>query len=171
MSKKQNLSQYDNLPDGKDLHIGIVVSEWNSNITDALLQGCRETLLEAKVPQENIKIIYVPGTFELPQGATLLMQSCKIDVVVNIGCVIKGDTNHNEYISNSVSLILNQIAAATKVPQIFAVLTPNTMQQAEERAGGKHGNKGIEAAVTALKMARLKKELTTAKSGIGFSKK
>lgn len=170
MSKKQNLSQYGTLPDGSDLHIGIVVSEWNANITNALLEGCRETLTEAKVNGNNIKVIYVPGTFELPQGATLLMQSTKVDVVINIGCVIKGDTNHNEYISTSVATLLNQIAAATKIPQIFGVLTPNTMLQAEERSGGKHGNKGVEAAVTALRMARLKKELTTARSGIGFTK-
>lgn len=170
MSKKQNLSQYEELPDGSDLHIGIVVSEWNSNITNALLEGCKETLITANVPEKNIKIIHVPGTFELPQGATLLMQSTKVDAVINIGCVIKGDTNHNEYINTSVATILNQIAAATKIPQIFGVLTPNTMLQGEERSGGKHGNKGVEVAVTALKMARLKKQLTSARTGIGFSK-
>jgi 6,7-dimethyl-8-ribityllumazine synthase len=168
--KKKDLSNIQNLPQGKGFKIGIVVSEWNSSITQSLLKACQETLYAAGVQNQDLTILEVPGAFELPQGAKLLMQSQKIDAIVSLGCVIKGETQHNEYINYSVSLTLNQLAVASNTPQIFGVLTPNNMEEALDRAGGKYGNKGVESAVTALKMVTLKKELNAPKSGIGFSK-
>jgi 6,7-dimethyl-8-ribityllumazine synthase len=168
--KKKNLSDLTDLPSGKGFKIGMVVSEWNDNITHALLEACQKTLLDAGVLEEDLIIVKVPGAFELPQGSKLLMQSCRLDAVVCLGCVIKGETQHNEYINQSVALLLNQLALASNTPQIFGVLTPNSMEEALERAGGKYGNKGVEAAITALKMTALKKDLSTPKSGIGFSK-
>jgi 6,7-dimethyl-8-ribityllumazine synthase len=168
--KNKNLSKHTKLPSGKGFKIGVVVAEWNRNITHALLEACQKTLLDAGVLEEDLVVVEVPGAFELPQGAKLLMQSCKLDAVVSLGCVIKGETQHNEYINQSVALLLNQLAVASNTPQIFGVLTPNSMEEALDRAGGKYGNKGVEAAATALKMVKLKKELSTPKSGIGFTK-
>lgn len=168
--KKTNLSEYDQLPDGSKFNIGIVVSEWNADITNALLEGCKDTLIKSGVKMEKIEIVYTPGSFELPQGAALLAQNKKFDAIITLGCVIKGETSHNEYINTSVAILLNQMAVATGIPHIFGLLTPNDHQQAVDRSGGKHGNKGVEAATTALKMADLNHKLSGIKKNIGFNK-
>lgn len=168
--KKTNLSEQNNLPDGSRYSFGIVVSEWNSEITNALLEGCRDTLLISGVKPEKIEVITTPGSYELPQGAAMIAQNKKFDAIITLGCVIKGETSHNEYINTSVAILLNQMAVASGIPHIFGLLTPNDYQQAVDRAGGKHGNKGIEAAATALKMADLNYRLSGTKNNIGFKK-
>ena len=169
-SLHKNLSSYNesNIPDGAGLSFGIVVAEWNQEITHALFDGCVETLLKHGVEEENIHTVQVPGSFELPVGARMLASSKKLDAVICLGCVIKGETNHNEYINQSVATGLTNLSIGMGKPFIFGVLTPNTMEQAEDRAGGKYGNKGVEAAVTALRMAVLKKELGSNTQKIGF---
>ena len=171
-TKEKNLSQYDTsqVPAANDMTIGVVVSDWNSDITHALLDGCRQTLLEHGLPDDQLHIIHVPGSFELSAGARMLSGRYNCDAVICLGCVIKGETSHNEYINMAVATGLTNLSLASGKPYIFGVLTPNTKEQALERAGGKHGNKGIEAAITALQMAGLRQELKQAgKQQIGFS--
>ena len=169
-SKDQNLSAYDeaNMPSAEKLSFGIVVADWNPKITHELYKGCLETLLKHGAKKENIHTIQVPGTFELPQAARMLHGSKSIDATICIGCVIKGETSHNEYINMSVANALQNMSVASGKPFIFGVLTPNSMEQALDRAGGKYGNKGVEAAVTALRMAHLGQSLGKANSSIGF---
>lgn len=166
----KNLSVYDesNIPSGKNKAIGIVVSEWNQHITHALYQGCLDTLLKHEVTEDNIHVIQVPGSFELPAGAKMLVGYHKLDAVICLGCVIKGETKHDEYINQSVAMGLTSLGLASNIPMVFGVLTPNTEEQALERAGGQHGNKGVEAAVTALRMADLRHQFKKSKSTIGF---
>lgn len=168
--KKTNLSAFDAdaLPSAEGLCFGIVVSKWNNSITSALAQGCLDTLLEQGAKQEDIVQIEVPGAFELPSGAGLLLRNKKLHAVICLGCVIKGETSHNEYINQSVAIALQQLSLQTGIPCIFGLLTPNTQEQAEDRAGGKHGNKGVEAAVTAIEMAALAKQLAKNEGKIGF---
>jgi 6,7-dimethyl-8-ribityllumazine synthase len=153
----KNLSDYDHnaVPSGKGKRFGIVVSEWNTAITKALLQGAIDTFRYHGVADSDIVIDFVPGTFELPFGAKKLSQHAHVSAVICIGCVIKGETKHDEYINSSVAFALQQLNVEHNIPFIFGVLTPNNEHQALDRAGGKHGNKGVEAAVTALKMASL----------------
>jgi len=169
-SALKNLSQYDenNIPDCSNLSFGIIVSEWNKEITHALYEGCFDTLLKHGATEKNIHTAQVPGTFELPAGAKILASSKKVDAVICLGCVIKGETSHNEYINQSCATALATMSMATGKPFIFGVLTPNTAQQAKDRAGGKYGNKGVEAAITGIRMASLKKEFSETKSKIGF---
>jgi len=169
-SELKNLSQYeaDDLPNGCNFAFGITVAKWNKSITGALLEGCRETLIAHGVPEDQIYVEWVPGTFELPYGANLLSQKYKVDAVICLGCVIKGETSHNEYINQSVAGALMQLGLMRNKPFIFGVLTPNDQEQAEDRAGGKHGNKGVEAAVTALEMVGLSKKLKSNDKSIGF---
>lgn len=157
----KNLSSYDasNMPDASDLKFGIVVSDWNANITHALYEGCMETLKEQGTPEDHIEIIQVPGAFELTAGARLLLGRYTLDAVICIGCVIQGETKHNEYINNAVASGLTSLGIGSGIPCIYGVLTPNTEQQGLDRAGGKHGNKGVEAAATAIRMAHLKKSM------------
>ncbi len=136
----------------KDKQVGIVVSEWNETITEALLEGAIETLLEQKVNRDNIKIHYVPGSFELSLGAQFLAQKETIDAVITLGCVIQGETRHFDFICDAVAQGITNVGLKYDKPIIFGVLTTNTLQQALDRAGGKHGNKGEEAAITAVKM-------------------
>jgi 6,7-dimethyl-8-ribityllumazine synthase len=154
-SSLQNLSEHDpdKVPSGTGKTFGIVVSEWNGEVTSALLQGCTDTLLQYGVAQQDIYIKHVPGTFELPFGAQRLAEQHHLAGIVCIGCVIKGETKHDEYISHATAQGIMQLGLTLRIPVIFGVLTPNTQEQAKERAGGKHGNKGVEAAVTVLKMA------------------
>lgn len=168
-SALKNLSVYDesSIPDASDMKFGIVVAEWNAKITHALYEGCFETLLKHGVKEANIQTAQVPGSFELPTGARLLSMKHKLDAVICLGCVIKGETSHNEYINNSVAMGLTNLSIASGQPFIFGVLTPNDEVQALERAGGKHGNKGVEAAITAIRMAAMRKEMTD-KVKIGF---
>ena len=171
-SAHQNLSTYDetNMPDAAKMSFGIVVADWNKEITHSLYQGCYDTLIKHGAKPENIHTIQVPGTYELPAAARLLNQHKKVDATVCIGCVIKGETSHNEYINMSVAQALQTMALASSKPFIFGVLTPNSMEQAIDRAGGKYGNKGIEAAVTALRMLQISNELSNSNSTIGFGK-
>jgi len=169
-SALKNLSSYDenNLPSAAQFVFGIVVSEWNAPITHALYEGCVETLTKHGALEENIHTVQVPGSFELPTGAKILASSRRFDAIVCIGCVIKGETKHDEYISHAVATGLTGLSITTGLPIIFGMLTPNTEQQAKERAGGKYGNKGVEAAVTAIRMAALRKELSMPAKTIGF---
>lgn len=170
-SSLKNLSTYneEDLNSGEKYNIGIVVADWNAHITHALYEGCLATLLKHKVAADNIKTVQVPGTFELPVAAKMLLANKTYDAVICIGCVIKGETKHDEYINNAVSQGLTTLSIASGKPIIFGVLTPNDNQQALDRAGGKHGNKGVEAAVTALRMIQLQQSLKPEKSSIGFS--
>ncbi|OAV45695.1 6,7-dimethyl-8-ribityllumazine synthase [Lewinella sp. 4G2] len=169
-SALKNLSTYDesNIPDASPLNFGVVVADWNKDITHELYRGCLETLTKHGAKEENIHVVQVPGTFELPAAARILAGREKLHAVVCIGCVIKGETKHDEYINNSVAQGLVNLSIATGLPYIFGVLTPNTHEQAVDRAGGKHGNKGVEAGVTAIRMGELYRGAKEGRSGIGF---
>lgn len=158
MSEKlKNLSSYNPelVPDASHLRFGIVVSEWNMEITNALLKGAIETLQKHGVTEENIEISHVPGSFELTFGARLFAERDDLDSVISLGCVIRGETPHFDFICQSVSHGITELNMEYDIPVIFGVLTTNNMQQAKDRAGGKYGNKGDEAAITAIKMAAL----------------
>lgn len=169
-SALKNLSDYDdsNLPDARELSFGIVVADWNKDITHTLYQGCLDTLLKHGANEENIHVVQVPGAFELPSGGRILAGREKLHAVICLGCVIKGETQHDEYINNAVAQGLVNLSIATGKPFIFGLLTPNTHEQAVDRAGGKYGNKGVEAAATALRMAALYQEKSGGKKTIGF---
>jgi len=169
-SALKNLSQYnsDNIPDASSMSFGIVVAEWNAHITHALYEGCYDTLLKHGARADQIHTVQVPGSFELPAGARMLNGQKNLDALICLGCVIKGETSHNEYINSAVAQGLVNLSIATGKPFIFGVLTPNDEQQALDRAGGKHGNKGVEAAVTAIRMAAIKREFSEGKKKIGF---
>ncbi len=154
-SEFQNLSSYnsDDVPDASEMKFGIIVSEWNSNITNALLDGAVSTLRKHNAMEKNIYIHYVPGSFELPLGAQFLAESFNPDAIICLGCVIQGETRHFDFICQGVTQGIMDLNLKYNKPFIFGVLTTNTMEQALERAGGKHGNKGDEAAITAIKMA------------------
>jgi 6,7-dimethyl-8-ribityllumazine synthase len=170
-SALKNLSSYEeeNIPAGEKMKIGIVVAEWNKHITHALYEGAFETLTKHGVAAENIEVLQVPGAFELPYGARFLLSQKPLDGVICIGCVIKGETKHDEYINNAVATGITNLSLSLNKPIIYGVLTPNDEQQALDRAGGKHGNKGIEAAVTALRMIGLKQDFQAPKGKIGFT--
>jgi len=158
-SSLKNLSDFNHtsIPNGKGMKIGIVVAEWNIEITGALRDGAIKTLVENGVLESDITLKYVPGSFELTFGSQLLCEDQSIDAVIALGCVIQGETRHFDFICDAVAHGITNVSLKYNKPVIFGVLTPNTMQQAQDRAGGKHGNKGDEAAVTALKMLALKK--------------
>ena len=137
--------------DANNLKFGIVVSSWNNNITDDLLKGCLEALYTNDVPESNIQIMNVPGSFELVYGSKI-MQKKEVDVVIAIGCVIKGETKHFDFICNATSNGIKDLNVMGTCPVIFCVLTDNTLEQSIARSGGKFGNKGSEAAVAAIKM-------------------
>ncbi|MBK9283118.1 MAG: 6,7-dimethyl-8-ribityllumazine synthase [Sphingobacteriaceae bacterium] len=143
------------VPDASLYKFGIVWSEWNSEITNALLQGAKNTLLDNGARAENIIIKAVPGSFELTLGAQWMLEETDVDAVICLGCVIQGETKHFDFICNAVAKGITDLNIEYSVPVIFGVLTPNDMQQALDRAGGKHGNKGDEAAITAIKMIAL----------------
>jgi len=155
----KNLSTYDKstIPNAKDFRFGIVVSEWNSNITEGLKKGAIETLLENGVVEENIVAWDVPGTFELPFGSKHMLQTQDVDAVIAIGSVIQGETKHFDFVCSGTAQGIMDLNIHGDVPVIFCVLTDNNMQQAIDRSGGIHGNKGTEAAVAAIKMATLSK--------------
>ena len=141
------------------MRVGIVVAEWNGGITGKLFDGAVQTLVKNGVKKDDIIIITVPGSFELTMGAQFLCDDKTIDGVITLGCVIQGETRHFDFICDAVAHGITNVSLKYNKPVIFGVLTPNTQQQAEDRAGGKHGNKGDEAAVTALKMIALQKGL------------
>jgi len=156
--KKTNLSEYDTttVADGGKYRIAVVAAEWNPEVTNAMLDGAVDTLREHGVKEDNIIVKRVPGTFELTSAADMLIKyDPTLDAVICIGCVIQGETRHFEFICQAVSHGITDVALKRERPVIFSVLTCNTMQQALDRAGGRHGNKGVEGAVTALKMCAL----------------
>ncbi len=149
-----NLSEYDfnSVPDASEMRFGIIVSEWNFNITGALMQGAIDTLKKHGVRDENIIVRFVPGSFELTFGASRMTTDCDIDAVIAIGCVVRGDTPHFDYVCMGATQGLAALNAQGKTPVVYGLITTNTMEQAEDRAGGKLGNKGDECAITAIKM-------------------
>ena len=154
-----NLSDFnkDSLPDSSNKKIGIVVSQWNNKITDGLFNGAFTTLIESGVSENNIEKIEVPGSFELIFGAKILSRK-EVDAIICLGSVIQGETKHFDYVCQAVSNGIKDLNISLDIPVIFGVLTDNTMEQALNRSGGKHGNKGVEAAVTAIKMAHLNQQ-------------
>jgi 6,7-dimethyl-8-ribityllumazine synthase len=155
----KNLSEHDpeRIPSAENMRFGIVVSEWNHEITDALLNGAVDTLIKYGVPETDIIINHVPGSFELPLGAQFIAEYDDVDGVICLGCVIQGETPHFTYICQGVTQGITQLNLEYNIPFIFGVLTVDNHQQAEDRAGGRLGNKGDEAAVTAIKMASLQR--------------
>lgn len=149
-----NLSEYDltSVPNAEQMKFGIVVSEWNSNITGKLLEGAVETLKKHGAKPENIIVKSVPGSFELTYGANQMLENCELDAVIVLGCVIKGDTPHFDYVCMSVTQGITQLNAISDIPVVYGLITTLTMKQAEDRSGGKSGNKGDECAITAIKM-------------------
>lgn len=169
-SSEKNLSEYskENIGTAEHLKFGIIVSEWNEKITNSLLQACKETLQSLGAQESDITTVFVPGTYELPYGAKLLLQKNKVDAVIALGCVVRGETKHDDYINNAVSNGLMQLSLVANVPCIFGVVTTNDMKQAIDRSGGAHGNKGTESAITAVRMAQLDKTIETPGKSIGF---
>jgi 6,7-dimethyl-8-ribityllumazine synthase len=157
----KNLSDYkmEDVPDGSLFRIGIVVAEWNINITGKLAEGAVQTLTKHQVKEQNIFMHMVPGTFELTLGAQLIAENICVDAIIAIGCVIQGETPHFDYICQGVTQGITELNIKYNIPVIFGVLTTANLKQAQERAGGKHGNKGDEAAITALKMIGLQQAL------------
>jgi 6,7-dimethyl-8-ribityllumazine synthase len=162
-SAHKNLSVFstDELPDISQRRFGILVSEWNADVTEALFEGAYQTLLQHGAKPEHIIRGNVPGSYELSLGAQWFAQRDDIDAVIALGCVIQGETKHNDYINHAVAQGLTNVGLKTGKPVIFGVLTPNDQQQALDRAGGKHGNKGDEAAITAIKMLGLQEQVYT----------
>jgi len=160
-SNLKNLSDYDikSVPSAKKMKFGIVTAEWNDEITTALLKGAVDTLLKHGAKEEHILRKYVPGTVELTLGAQFMVEYADLDAVICLGCVIQGETPHFNYVCQSVTHGITELNLEHNIPFIFGVLTTNNLQQAKDRAGGKHGNKGDEAAVTAIKMAQLQNEM------------
>ena len=152
-----NLSAYnsDAVPDGTSFTVHLVVSQWNDTITSSLQEGAVTTLLKHKVQESNIKVWNVPGSFELIYGAKQA-QSYNPDAVIVLGSVIQGQTKHFDFVCEAVSQGIKDLNVHSEVPVIFCVLTDNTLEQAQDRSGGKHGNKGVEAAVAALQMIALR---------------
>jgi len=154
----KNLSDFSHttVPNGSAFKIAIAVAEWNADVTGSLYKGTLETLLKHGVSAENILSVAVPGSFELTAAAEILLNKHKdLDAVICLGCVIQGDTKHFDFICDAVAQGITQIGIKHSKPVIFGVLTTNDLQQAIDRSGGIHGNKGDEAAITAIKMAHL----------------
>ncbi|NER12144.1 6,7-dimethyl-8-ribityllumazine synthase [Leptobacterium flavescens] len=158
-TENKNLSHYDknSVPNAKDLRFGIVVSEWNENITEGLFSGAYEALIDCGAQAENIERWNVPGSYELTFGCKKMLQTRKVDAVIAIGSVIQGETKHFDFVCSATAQGIKELNIQFDTPVIFCVLTDNNMQQAIERSGGKHGNKGTEAAIAAIKMAVLGK--------------
>ena len=161
-TSSKNLSAYDKskIQTDADLKIGIVVSEWNEDITSNLTKGAVQTLLENNVSNENIKIQKVPGAFELPLGAQLLLKNQKLDGIIAIGAVIQGETKHFDFVCQGATEGIMRVMLDFNIPISFCVLTDNTKEQSIARSGGKLGNKGIEAAVSLLQMITVHKSLS-----------
>ncbi|HOA09645.1 MAG: 6,7-dimethyl-8-ribityllumazine synthase [Bacteroidales bacterium] len=160
-TKLKNLSAYDpaEIPSAKKMKFGIVVSDWNEEVTKALLEGAYQTLIGNGVKEDNILVKHVPGAFELTLGAQFMAEYADLDGVICLGCVIQGETRHFDFICQSVTQGITQLNMDYNIPFIFGLLTTENLEQALERAGGKHGNKGVEAAITAIKMAHLQQEM------------
>lgn len=165
-----NLSDYQPLQidDAGSFRIGIVVSEWNSFVTHNLRDGALATLEAEGVSTDNITVFKVPGAFELSYASMQLCKERKFDAVIAIGCVIRGETPHFDYVCSAVAEGIKDCNILTDTPTIFCVLTDDTEEQSIARSGGKHGNKGVEAAATALQMVEFKRKLSAKKGNIGF---
>ena len=159
-SSLKNLSDFSHLQVGRadDFKFAIVVSQWNAQITGALLQGCYDTLLPHGAKEENIEVIEVPGSYELIAGSDLVLRNDGFDAVITLGCVIQGETRHFDFICDAVAHGVAQVGIKYNKPVIFGVLTTDDLQQAVDRSGGRHGNKGAEAAVTAIQMAQIQRK-------------
>ncbi len=157
----KNISSYKSgeIPHADDMIFGIVVSEWNSEITGALLEGAVKTLAEQGAKKDNIVVKHVPGSFELTLGAQLLAENADLDAVICLGCVIRGETPHFDFICQGVTYGITDLNMNYNMPFVFGVLTTDNLEQARDRAGGMHGNKGVEAAITAIKMVALQREI------------
>ncbi len=155
----KNLSAYDKttIPNAKQFRFGIVVSEWNSKITEGLFNGAKDTLLDCGVPEDQITRWDVPGSYELIFGAKKMIATNKFDAIITIGSVIQGETKHFDFVCSATAQGIKDLNVLTDTPVIFCVLTDNNIQQSIDRSGGKHGNKGTEAAIAAIKMAVLNK--------------
>lgn len=153
----KNLSDFSHIQvkSASNYTFGIVVSQWNAEITGALLDGAIKGLLDNGAKEENIKIIEVPGSYELIAGTDFMLSSGKYDTVIALGCVMQGETRHFDFICDAVANGLSNASLKHSKPVIFGVLTTDTLSQAQERAGGEHGNKGEEAAITAIQMVNL----------------
>ena len=156
----KDLSAYkkENLPDASHWRFGLVVSKWNDNITGNLAQGALDALTENGVPHENIIRLDVPGSFELVAGSRKLCETNKFDAIIAIGSVIQGETRHFDFVCQGTANGIAELNSQYTTPVIFCVLTDNTLQQAIDRSGGKHGNKGVEAAIAAIEMAAIKNQ-------------
>ena len=157
----KSLSDFSHLKvaSAENFTFGIVVAQWNAVVTEALLKGAYHSLIENGATEDNIIVIEVPGSFELTSGADMLLQNKSVDAVICLGCVIQGETRHFDFICDSVANGITNVSIKHNKPVIFGVLTTDNQQQAEERAGGKHGNKGEEAAITAIQMANIQMQL------------
>ncbi len=158
-TENKNLSNYDKqtIPNTNGLRFGIVVSEWNEQITNGLLKGAFEALTDNGVAENNIIRWNVPGSFELIYGCKKMLETQNVDAVIAVGCVIQGETKHFDFVCEGVTQGIKDLNIKYDVPVIFCVLTDNTLQQSIDRSGGKHGNKGTEAGITAIKMADLRR--------------
>lgn len=157
----RNLSQYDQsaVPDASGMRFGIVVSDWNSEVTHSLLDGAVKTLLKHGLDREELIIKHVPGSFELPLAAQWIAEYDDVDGVICLGCVIQGETPHFTYVCQGVTQGIAELNLEYNIPFIFGVLTTDNQQQAVDRSGGSKGNKGDEAAIAAIRMAALQKEM------------
>lgn len=156
-TSNKNLSVYDKeaIPNAKALRFGIVVSEWNAEITEGLYTGAESALLDCGVKQDNILRWNVPGSFELIFGCKKMIQENNPDAIIAIGSVIRGETKHFDFVCSATAQGIKDLNVITNTPVIFCVLTDDNLLQAKDRSGGKYGNKGIEAAIAAIKMALL----------------
>ena len=160
-TSNKNLSTYDKntIPSAKEFRFGIVVSEWNPNITEGLFQGAFDSLLDCGAIKENIVRWNVPGSFELVYGCKKMQQSYDmLDAIIAVGSVIQGETKHFDFVCQATAQGIKDLNINSDIPVVFCVLTDNTLQQAIDRSGGKHVNKGVEAAIAAVKMAQLRKD-------------
>lgn len=164
-SELKNLSNYSETgiirqSTENEMTIGIVVSEWNQEVTASLTQAAIETLKKYGFTDDNIILKSVPGSFELPQAAKFLIDYSDVNAVICLGCVIQGETRHFDFVCSGVTQGIMNINLQTGVPVSFGILTTQNLQQALDRSGGKHGNKGVEAAIAALKMIQFKTDLS-----------
>ncbi|MEC3879236.1 6,7-dimethyl-8-ribityllumazine synthase [Parapedobacter sp. 10938] len=165
-SHHKNLSDFSHIEvaSAAPYRFGIVVSQWNAEVTGPLLEGAYEALMKHGAAAENIQVVHVPGSYELTSGADILLRDKQLDAVICLGCVIQGETRHFDFICSAVAHGITHLTLKHNKPAIFGVLTTDTLQQALDRAGGKHGNKGEEAAITAIQMALLNARETSGNS-------
>lgn len=157
----QNLSAFnpEEIPSAKEFRFAILVADWNKEVTSALCNGAMKTLIACYAKKENITVLSVPGSFELSAAAAMIASVGGFDAIICLGCIVQGETRHFEFISQAVALGLTNVSIQYNMPVIFGVLTTDNITQAMERAGGKHGNKGVEAALTAIRMIELKNKI------------